>query len=293
MRILICGASGFVGRHFAHSLSAIGHTIIRAVRTPQSAQDLAVDFSRDTSIALWQSRLSNIDVVINAVGLLRDTPSGVMEKVHGQTPSALFHACAQAGVRAVINISALGMGGGVHVPYFDTRVIAENAVMALPASVRWLNIRPSIIDGAFGKGSAQFRLLAKFPILMLPIAQDFIAQPVHIHDIVRASIRWLSDDHQPSQTLIAVGAETTTMAGLIRSYRAQMGKGRSWILPVPAPIIRLAAKIGDLIPNAPFCSQTQAMLQQANVGDSTDFTRLLGKTPMSYRQFIAVRGFYS
>lgn len=34
MKILICGATGFVGRHLTSYLREAGHTVIRAVRRP-------------------------------------------------------------------------------------------------------------------------------------------------------------------------------------------------------------------------------------------------------------------
>ncbi|MFB3081062.1 MAG: NAD-dependent epimerase/dehydratase family protein, partial [Nitrosomonadaceae bacterium] len=34
MKILICGATGFVGRHLTQALKNVGHTVSRAVRSP-------------------------------------------------------------------------------------------------------------------------------------------------------------------------------------------------------------------------------------------------------------------
>ncbi|MEQ1555964.1 MAG: NAD-dependent epimerase/dehydratase family protein [Gallionella sp.] len=78
MKILICGASGFVGRHLTEALRNNGHTVIRAVRAPSESDDIAVDFSCDTTADVWLPRLENIDVVINAVGVLRDSTKNPM-----------------------------------------------------------------------------------------------------------------------------------------------------------------------------------------------------------------------
>ena len=48
MKILVCGATGFVGRHLTHALRDAGHTVIRGVRHPSEPGDIAVDFCNDT-----------------------------------------------------------------------------------------------------------------------------------------------------------------------------------------------------------------------------------------------------
>ena len=68
MKILIIGASGFVGRHLAAALQTQGHEVIRGVRKLRLPTNIAVDF-KDTNKATWLPRLEGVDVVINAVGV--------------------------------------------------------------------------------------------------------------------------------------------------------------------------------------------------------------------------------
>jgi nucleoside-diphosphate-sugar epimerase len=78
MNILLCGASGFIGRHIALALRAQGHHLIAGQSTlPMSEQHgeacCAMDFSTDHTTAHWLPRLAGVDAVVNAVGLLRPT----------------------------------------------------------------------------------------------------------------------------------------------------------------------------------------------------------------------------
>jgi len=73
MKILVCGATGFVGRHLTQALRDAGHTVIRAVRHPSDPGDIKVDFCKDTTKEIWLPRLNGIKVVINTVGVLRDS----------------------------------------------------------------------------------------------------------------------------------------------------------------------------------------------------------------------------
>ena len=136
MKILICGATGFVGRHLVGALRDAGHTVIRAVRSPTEPHDIAVDFRNDTRKEIWLPRLSGIDVVINAVGLLRDSPDNPMQKLHTETPQALFAACIETDVERIVHLSALGVDSGVDVPYFTTRLATERVLQQLPPDIR-------------------------------------------------------------------------------------------------------------------------------------------------------------
>lgn len=287
MKILICGASGFVGRHLTQTLREAGHDVIRAVRKLSQPGDIAVDFRNDTDKAIWLPRLKGFDVVINAVGLLRDSKQNPMQKLHTETPLALFAACVEAGVKRIVHLSALGVDSGVEVPYFSTRLITEAALRELPPQVRWLCLRPSVIYGEDGASAVMFRQMAKLPVQVLPMGGVQSLQPVHIDDIGAALARWLADAVATSQTVDAVGAEATTMRGMLDSYRAQMGLRAAWHFALPSALVRLVALAGDYIPASPMCGDTYAMLAAGNTAPAAGFAQLLGREPRSFRHFIA------
>jgi uncharacterized protein YbjT (DUF2867 family) len=287
MKILICGATGFVGRHLTHALRDSGHIVIRAVRRPSEPDDIAVDFCNDTSKDIWLPRLKGINVVINAVGVLRDNPKSPMQKLHTDTPVALFAACAEVGVERIVHLSALGVDSGIDVPYFTTRLVTERALHELPAKIRSLCLRPSVIYGEDGTSAQMFRKMAGVPVQVLPMGGIQSLQPVHIDDICAAVTHWLAEPNAASQTVEAVGAEATTMRGMLDSYREQLKRPAAWHVAMPAIFARLAGRMGDFIPSSPLCSDTYKMLAAGNTGSSLRFAALLGHQPRSYREFIS------
>jgi uncharacterized protein YbjT (DUF2867 family) len=287
MNILICGATGFVGRHLTQVLRDAGHTVIRAVRRPSEPSDLAVDFRNDTNKDIWLPRLKGINVVINAVGVLRDNTNTPMQKLHAETPCALFAACAEAGVERVVQLSALGVDSGIDTAYFRTRIAAEAALHRLPIQTRYLCLRPSVIYGEDGASAKMFTLLAKLPIHGLPMGGSQTLQPVHIGDVCAAVAQWLSNPNAINQTVDVVGAQATTMRGMLDSYRAQLELKPAWHISVPAVFIKTAALIGDYIPASPLCGDTLTMLMAGNTASASSFTKLLGHSPRSYQTFMA------
>jgi uncharacterized protein YbjT (DUF2867 family) len=136
LSVLVCGAQGFLGSHIVRVLELRGHRVLRGVRRPAAGWDEAptqahvrMDFERDHDPQTWHDRLQGIQVVVNAVGILRERGSTSFQALHIDGPLALFRACADVGVDRVIQISALGADGSA--------ITAYHAASARPTKPCW------------------------------------------------------------------------------------------------------------------------------------------------------------
>lgn len=287
MNILLCGASGFVGRHLAAALRNAGHQVIRGVRHPRKPDDIAIDYRNDIEIATWLPRMAGIDVVVNAVGVLRDSQAQPMARLHDAVPRALFAAAAQSGIKRIVQISALGVGTGIDTPYMQSKQKADDFLQTL--SVDWAILRPSLIYGKDGASTRMFMLLSKMPLLMLPHGGKQIVQPLHIDDIAQAVVNLLAPNTATPplrQIIECVGSEDVTLGGLIASYRMQRGDSAPWVMAVPNIMLNTMAWLGDRIPALPVGSDTLKMLTASSHGNGDRFIQLLGRAPRSYRDFL-------
>lgn len=290
MNILLCGSSGFIGRNITKALMAAGHRVI-ATRSPANrgdASSIPVDFNVDTDPAVWLPRLQGIDAVVNAVGVLRDSRKRPIQAVHTDTPKALYTACAQAGIRRVIHVSALGIEGS-HTAYAQTKLATDQHLLALTAQGQLdaVVLRPSIVFGAQGDSSKLFMGLAQLPALMLPQAMiKARIQPVAVGDLALAVTRLLSEAATVTGVIPCVGPEALSMADFVGSLRAQLGKGEALLMPLPGFMTTLSARIGDQIPAMPFCSDTLSLLDQDNVAPPQAFTELLGRRPIAHQHLV-------
>ncbi|MGV8935004.1 MAG: NAD(P)H-binding protein [Gallionellaceae bacterium] len=287
MNILLCGASGFVGRHLEDELLKNGHHLIRGVRTPKQPGDIAIDYRNDVDVQTWLPRLNGIDAVINAVGVLRDSTAQPMSRLHDAVPRALFAAAVQHGIKRIVQISALGVGQGINTPYMQTKQVADEYLQSL--NLDWAILRPSLIYGADGASTRMFMLLSRFPMLMLPGRGTQIVQPVHINDIALAVGKLIAaPTGSPSlrKVIECVGTEEVSLANLIMSYRLQRGGSSPVVLGVPSLILKSMAWLGDRISALPVGSDTLAMLDAGTTGNAAVFIELLGKSPRNYREFL-------
>lgn len=293
MHILLTGSTGFIGRTLQAALTKAGHTVHSGVspsaRTLQP-HHVPMDFARDTAPDVWLPRLQGIDAVVNAVGVLRDSSTRPIDAVHTHTPKALFDACAQAGIGRVVHISALGVAQG-HTRYASTKRAADEHLLALAQAHPKLSavvLRPSIVFGKGGASSALFMNLAQLPIALLPgPVLDAKVQPVSVHDLAQAVVALLGSQQTTTGIVECTGPQALTMGALIASLREQQGRRPAKFVRMPQALTQLSARMGDMVPAVPWCTETLTMLGSDNVGDHTVFRALLGRDAVHYSQLVA------
>ena len=163
MRIVLLGATGFVGHHLLPWLSRAGHQCIVLSRYPMGCRELAVIPGvevRQTNI-FDVERLAQCfegaDAVINMVGILNESgrKGDGFRRAHVELVEKVIAACRTAGVRRLLQVSALNAGkGSSH--YLVSKGQAEELIRAagdLDATI----VQPSVI---FGEGDAFFNRFA-------------------------------------------------------------------------------------------------------------------------------------
>lgn len=238
MKILLAGASGFIGRNIEAVLSESGHQVIGVSRS------VGIDFCRMVNPIDWLPYLDGIDAVINSAGIIGEVGSQSFNVLHTRAPIALFQACEQIGVQKVIQISALGADDTAFSEYHLSKRAADNYLRTL--NLDWFVLRPSLIYGRGSKSAELFMRLARLPLIPVIGDGQQIIQPVHISDVVATVLRSLHST-QIKQTLDIVGDDSITFAGWLRFMRMAQGLSRTRLLPIPFSLAIPAAHIARLI----------------------------------------------
>ena len=295
MRILLTGATGFIGSHVAAALLARGHEVIAAGRHPSRDARMGfvpADFSHDTEKAVWMARLKGIEVVVNAAGIFRPQGAASFAAVHDAAPRALFAACAEAAVRYVVQVSALGADAGARSAFHQSKKAADDALAALPLD--GCIVQPSLVYGEAGASARLFRMLASMPLAVRLGSAPQMVQPVHIDDVA-AAICALAERGAAAapgggvRRLALVGPQPLAFTEYLAALRAAMGLG-PWRLPVlrlPDGMARAAAAVAGMLPGSALDRDALQMLERGNVADVQPMAELLGRAPRPVRDFIA------
>jgi uncharacterized protein YbjT (DUF2867 family) len=288
MRVLLTGANGFIGRYLLAHLLDEGHQVVPAVRNVEEARALApaatpipVDFNRDIRVDDWLPRLDHIDAVINCAGILQGSRGQSIEAIHSKAPQALFSACRQAGVRRVIQLSAISAEPGAGTAYATTKREADDFLKT--CDIDWVIVRPSLVyaGGAYG-GTALFRALASLPFAIpVPGSGNQLFQPIHISDLADCIARILADPSVKQMVIDPVGPQTLTLRDVLVSLRSWLGFGRVPVIEIPEPLISLAAKAGDIL-GGPLNSTALRQLEFGNTGDVEKFIAATGIRPKRF-----------
>lgn len=264
LRVLLTGAGGFIGSQVLAALANAGHEVVACTRSgsskPASAvQSIACDFARDIDPKTWLPRLQGVEAVVNCAGILRERGADRFERVHVETPLALFAACVTAGVRRVIQVSALGQPA-------DTEFIASkhrgDAGLA-QLDLDWVVLRPSIVyslDGSYG-GTSLLRAMAALPgVIVVPGDGRHSIAPVSGPDLSALIVQLLGTGADSHRTFEVVGPEILSLESYLEAWRRWLGFDEPRVIAVPRGLVAVAAWLGERFSKGPLGMTMYRML---------------------------------
>jgi NADH dehydrogenase len=287
LKLVLLGGTGFVGRALANRLCADGHSVVVLSRNLGRHTDRLLPPGAELRVcnvydpAMLRAAFAGADAVINLVGILNEAGDDGrgFHRVHVELTRTVIAACEQAGVRRLLQMSALNAGRG-HSHYLASRGEAEALVKA--SSLAWTIFQSSVIFGPGDGLYARFGSLLRIANPVLPLARaNCRFAPVYLGDVVEAFARALADPASIGQTYELYGPEVYTLAEIVRMTARQLGL-RRWVVPLPDVLGRLQAFAFDFIPGKPFSSDNFRSLLTDSVGGVDGLHRLgIVPTPVS------------
>lgn len=259
MKVLVLGVGGFIGRHTAEALRAGGHEVASS----------AIRFQAALRPQAWLRALEGVEAVVNAVGILRERGGQTFRALHDAAPRALFQACETAGVRRVVQISALGADEGARSRFHLSKKRADDFLAS--RDLDWAIVQPSLVFGEGGASARLFALLACLPATPLPCDGRQRVQPIHIDDLTEVIVKLVG---VPVKTKVhAVGPREIELREWLGILRAQMGLAKPRFIEIPRALV-------------PLDRETMQMLERGNTASPATVTQLLRRAPRAPEQFV-------
>ncbi len=311
MRVMITGATGFIGGSVARRLLARGDSVVVLARRASRAQALGAAGATVIEgglcdAAALRAAARGCDVVIHSAGVPRPASWATFREVHIAGTQSVIDAAKTAGVRRVVNIAsqAVMFGGrdliGVNEsvgypkhfvdPYSVTKAAAEQ--VALRANDRGglevTSLRPAVV---WGRGdSTVLPIMAKLALspLGVPMCGDGsnIEATTHIENLVDAIVLAMTAAAAPARAyLVLDGFRVTWRECLAKQLEAagvrqKFGRAPRLIAePMAMLLDQVAALIGAPVPLALFgvrTAQTSRDFVTTRARDELGYTPRVG-----------------
>jgi NADH dehydrogenase len=298
MRVLVTGATGFVGREVLRQLQGTGKALTFLARNPASesicryasASRAEVRAGDLTQPGALKTALEGIDAVIHLVGIISEVGAQTFERVHQQGAANLIAAAQHAGVKRFIHMSALGTRPNAVSRYHQTKWAAEEAVRQ--SGLACTIFRPSLIFGPNDQFVNLFARMSRFsPVLPILGRPDARFQPVSVQEVAAAFVSAIDEPRAIGQTFDLCGGETVTFTEILQGILAATHRQRI-LLRIPRPLAQAqAAALEFLFPRllkqAPPLNRDQLlMLQEDNTGNGLPARQLFGLPGLGFREGI-------
>lgn len=251
MRILIVGASGYIGARLARRLAERGHDLVLMSR---DARPLAARFPDALAVAADLLDPSTLPAAVNGVEVayylahsMGVGGTGLAERDR-QAAHNFGAAAADAGVSRIIYLGSLGDASLDRSHHLASRHDTgdELATHGVPVT----EIRTGIL---IGSGSAAFEMLRylveRQPVMVTPRWVGTRCQPISVHDVFDYLTGAL--DHPELTGVVEVGGpDTLTFRDMLRVY-ARRRRLRRLILSVPVQASRLSSYWVSLVAPVP------------------------------------------
>jgi UDP-glucose 4-epimerase len=255
MRVLVTGASGFVGRALVEDLAAQGHRVRAAMRQPADIFPREVEVVAVSDLARpieWRPLLRDMEGVIHLAGIAHagaGVAEAVFDRVNRAATAGLAAAAAGARVQRLIFVSSVRAQSGPASTgvltetaspqptdaYGRSKLAAEMAVRG--SGVPFTILRPALIYGPGVKGNlASLVRLAQSP-WPLPfgafsnrrslLARENLVAAIHLALATSATL---------GETYLVADPSPLTLAEIVTVLRTAQGR-RPTLLPVPRPIV--------------------------------------------------------
>lgn len=277
MKVLVTGATGFVGGHLVPALERAGHSLTLAIRDTSAEARLPrtiASNARRVSVlgdidgrSDWRDALQDAEAVIHLAARAHvldesaEDENAFME-VNARGTSRLVEQAIDAGVRRFVLMSSIGAVTASsdrlvtldtpckpETPYGRSKLAAERALIdqSRGTSMVWTVLRPTLVYGPGNPGN--MRRLVGLVRRGVPLPLGAVANRrsfTFVENLVDAATLVLTHHNAADAVFLLGDGEDLSTAELIRRIAALTGS-RTRLVPVPMPLLRGLAKGADTV----------------------------------------------
>jgi uncharacterized protein YbjT (DUF2867 family) len=251
VRVLVIGATGYVGGRLVPRLLADGHEVRCLVRNPAKLQD--VDWADEVEVVPGDATdpdavrraARDVDAAVHLVHSM-DAPG--FDARDRRAAEVLADAASASGVRRIVYLSGLQPATGTSAHLASRREVGEVFLDgAVPAAV----LQAGVVVGA---GSVSFELIRRvaeaasaLPVLFMPDRAWNRVQPIGVDDLLHYLVAALDLPAKVNRTFDVGGPDVLTYVELAAGHAHAAGLRRALAVPVAVAAPRLTARLIEVL----------------------------------------------
>ena len=267
MKVLVTGASGFLGSHIAEQLTKEGHEVRALVRKSSKRDFLErlgkVEFAYGSveDAEKVAEAVKGVDAIIHSAGLVKARSPAEFRRTNvdgtrNMVEAAKAHA---PNLKRFVFVSSLtvagpsldgkpldGDAGGPLTHYARSKLDAERIVLAAKDALPVTILRPSIIYGPRDQETLVFFKSVKTGVLPTVGKGDTTMSMIFGADCAAACVKAITANVPSGSTYFVDDGEPYPFRTLIEGVEAAMGKRAFLRFNIPMPVVWLAAVSSEL-----------------------------------------------
>jgi uncharacterized protein YbjT (DUF2867 family) len=238
-RVLVSGATGYIGGRLVPHLLKAGHEVRCFVRTPERLDgepwlgDVEVVEGDALEADTIPPAMEGIDAayyLIHSLGVGKDA----FAERDRRAATNFGHAAREKGVERLLYLGGIEPSGARRSRHLESRL--ETGRCLRESSGQDVDVTEFRAAVVIGSGSLSFELIRnlteRLPVMICPRWTNTRTQPIAVRDVMSYLTRALDVPASRGQVIEIGGADVTTYAGMFKTYAAVRDLGRL-IIPVP------------------------------------------------------------
>jgi uncharacterized protein YbjT (DUF2867 family) len=291
MKILVTGATGYIGKRLIPLLLNDGHTVICAVRDKKRAQNYFKDRKNIVLIEadfLNAESLNNIPKNIDFAYYLIHSMSNSAKEFHVLEEKCAFNFkrfAEKTNLEQVIYLSGITNDTKLSKHLLSRKNVEKNLASKTYALTTF---KAGIIVGS---GSSSFEIIRdiveKLPIMIAPKWLNTKTQPLGIRDVLSFLHRALNKKELYNTSYDVFGPEILTYKEMLLEF-ASVRKLSRWILTVPVMTPKLSSYWLYFVTSTSYKLATSLVNSMGVevIGNKSDINKILDVQPMTYKQAV-------
>ncbi len=261
-RVLVDGATGYLGSHLVNRLCLSGADVRALVHPGARSADIdflkqqgATVFTADLSAPTATDAFEGCASVVHLIGSVAPKKGERLEELHAGQTRNLVTACKNASVKRIVMITSLGASRNANNTYHMTKWMAEEEIRQ--SGVDYVILRPPLLIGRV-VGNRDSKLVRRYREIIIgkkvvPLINGGKnnVQPLFVGDLVEAIYQCLQPDRVNvlGRELEVGGPEVLTLRQFVEKFMDVLG--------VHKPIVSLHPALANVL--AVICEATQSV----------------------------------